>query len=100
MGAHPRACLPGGHYSGAALRQFLKSEKPLQQSWLLHGVRDTDCAAGKSAEKLGGSWVPVFAHEQLRIASRFSVVPMRSLLSVVLTWEQAVCQELGGVYWP
>lgn len=51
------ACRTDRHLSGAALRWFLPSEKLLQHIWLLCGVRDTDCAAGKCAEKLGGSWV-------------------------------------------
>lgn len=35
------------------------------------------------AEKLGGSWIPVLAHEQLWIVSCFSIVPTCSFLSVV-----------------
>lgn len=87
------ACRTDRHLSGAALRRFLQSEKLLQQIWLLCGVRDTDCAVGKCAEKPGGSWVPVFAHEQLWIASCFSIVPMCSFLSMVLTWEKKRCSS-------
>lgn len=77
---HLRTCLPDGP-AWAASCWFSHPEKPLELSWLLHGDRDTDCAVGTSAGKLGGSWVPVFAHEQLWIASHFSVVPMHSFLS-------------------
>lgn len=61
-GGRPASCLPPRWTlrRGAALCWFIKSEKPLQHIWLLAGVRDADCAVGKSAGKPGGSWVPVF----------------------------------------
>lgn len=76
---HLRACLPEGSIWAASC-WFLHAEKPPDLSWLLHGDRNTDCAVGTSAGKPGGSWVPAFAHEQLWIASCFSVVPMHSFL--------------------
>lgn len=43
------ACWRDRPLSGAALCWFLQSEKLLQQIWLLHGVKDTDCTVGREA---------------------------------------------------
>lgn len=94
VGTHPWPCLPDRQTdtSQGLLCADSYKQKSFFSKFGFSVESGTLTAVGKCAEKLGGSCIPVFAHEQLWIASHFSIVPMGSFFSMVLTWEQAMFQ--------